>query len=335
MITRNPRRIILDVDPGIDDALAILLALRSPELRVEAITTVSGNVMVDQGAENARKVAELAGRPDIVVAKGSKYPLMKKPTKAAKVHGEDGLGNVRLPPPARPLDPRHGVDVIAELGLSNPGEITLVAVGPLTNLAMALRKAPELRDAIPEIVLMGGAVAGGNVTPVAEFNIHSDAEAAHIVFESGIPITMVDLGATKQALVTRSHQAALRESGSAMGRTAAAMLDHYLAFEESLGMTGAPLHDPLAVGLAIDETLATAIRPMRIDVETQGDLTYGQTVANRWLRVRTRVDAGDHYVLGEFRRVDANARVPLAIDSGRFLAMFMERIAGGPPGGQA
>jgi inosine-uridine nucleoside N-ribohydrolase len=321
----KPRRIILDVDPGIDDAMAILLALHSPELRVEAITTVSGNVMVDLGTENALKLLELAGRPDVPVARGAKYPLLKKPT-TALIHGENGLGEVELPAPSKPPDPRHAADLLIDIVSANPGEITLIMVGPLTNLALALSKVPDIRHAIPAIILMGGSISRGNVTPVAEFNISTDAEAAKIVFDSGIPITMVDLEATAQAMLTRAHLVDLHKGASPIAVAAAAMLEHYLVFEESIGMPGAPLHDPLAVGLAIDKGFATRMQPMRIDIETKGEFTYGQTVANRTLRRSTYIDAGDHYKFREFAIVEPNAEVPVIVDGTRFLEFFLDRM---------
>jgi inosine-uridine nucleoside N-ribohydrolase len=322
-----PRRIVLDVDPGIDDALAMFLAMRSDELRIEAVTVVSGNVIVDLGAENALKLVALAGREDLVVAKGAKYPLQKKLITAEAVHGEDGLGGKKLPTPAKKLDPRHAVDVIIDVVKRSPGEITLVPVGPLTNIALAFLKAPEIRSQIPEIVLMGGSIVGGNASPAAEANIYNDPEAAKVVFESGIPIVMVDLGATAQARLTRKDLERLRASGSGMARYAADLGDFYIAFSESLGfMDGADLHDPLAVGLAIDLSIATDLRPMHIQVETKGSLTYGETVANRYLILEATEDAGDHDRISSFPRVKPNARVPVTVDSGRFLDLFLDRL---------
>ncbi len=321
------RRIILDVDPGIDDALAMFLAMRSDELRIEAITVVSGNVLVDLGAENALKLVELAGREDLLVAKGAKYPLQKKLITAEAVHGEDGLGGKKLPSPTKKLDPRHAVDVIVDIVGRNPGEITLVPVGPLTNIALAFLKAPEIRSQIPEIVLMGGSIVGGNASPAAEANIYNDPEAAKVVFESGIPIVMVDLGATAQARLTRKDLGRLRDSPSRVARYAAELGDFYIAFSESLGFTGgADLHDPLAVALAIDLSIATELRPMHIQVETKGSLTYGETVANRFLLLEAVEDAGDHYRITSFPRVTPNARVPLTIDSGKFMGLVLERL---------
>ncbi len=321
------RRIILDVDPGIDDALAMLLAMRSEELQIEAVTVVSGNVIVDLGAENALKLVELAGREELIVAKGAKYPLQRKLITAEAVHGEDGLGGKKLPAPAKKLDPRHAVDVIIEIVSRNPGTITLVPVGPLTNIALAFLKAPEIRSQIPEIVLMGGSIVGGNASPAAEANIYNDPEAAKVVFDSGIPIVMVDLGATSQARLTRKDLERLRASPSKAARYAAELGDFYIGFSESLGFTdGADLHDPLAVGLAVDLSIATDLRPMHIQVETKGGLTYGETVANRHLLLEAIEDAGDHYRITSFPRVKPNARVPVTIDSAKFIGLFLERL---------
>ena len=179
----NPRRIILDIDPGIDDAMAVLLALQSPELQIEAITVVSGNVIVDVGAENALKLVELAGRPDVIVAKGAKYPLQRKLITAETIHGKNGLGDVELPAPTKELDARHAVDVILDIVNASPGQITLVPVGPLTNIGLALLKDPTLPSKVPEIILMGGSIVGGNASPAAEANIYNDPEAAKIRFQ--------------------------------------------------------------------------------------------------------------------------------------------------------
>src|SRR5712692_8787639 len=247
-----PRRIILDTDPGIDDAMAVLLALRSPELKVEAITTVAGNVPVELGTENARKLVELAGRTDVIVAKGAARPLQRKLSTAEAIHGENGLGGVSLPPPKIALDRRHAAQVIHDLIDANPGQFTLVAVGPLTNIATSLLQYPDLAAKIREIILMGGTVGAGNVTPVAESNIHQDAEAAKIVFESGVPILMVDLTACAQARLTRNDAERLRRSMDGVARFVAAISEPYLRFSENFSPDGAAIHDALAVGVAID-----------------------------------------------------------------------------------
>lgn len=322
----NPRRIILDVDPGIDDAMAMLFAMRSPELQIEAITVVAGNVVVDQGATNALALVELAGRPDIPVAKGASRPLVRKLSTAELIHGEKGLGETALPAPTKTLDPRHAVDLIVEIVRENPGEITLVPVGPLTNIALALLREPELASWVPEIILMGGSIVGGNASPAAEANIHNDPEAARVVFRSGIPITMVGLGATGQTRITRAHLPRLEAGASPLGRYVAELADFYLRFSERLGFEGTSLHDPLAVGLAIDKSLAREMRAMHIDVETQGELTTGETVANRSLYLEVVEDLGDRTRLSNFPRIEPNADVPIVIDSERFSSLFFERL---------
>lgn len=330
----SPRRIILDVDPGIDDAMAILLALQSPELTIEAITVVSGNVFADLGAENALKLLELAGRSDIRVAKGARYPIRRKLITAQAVHGENGLGGLQLPDPVQKLDPKHAIDLIIEIVNQNPGEITLVPVGPLTNIALALRKDSSLASKVPEIILMGGSIAGGNASPAAEANIYNDPEAASVVFNSGIPILMTDLNATAQAVLQRRHLSRLAGSRSPLAQAVVEMGDFYVAFSERLGFEGASLHDPLAVGLAVDKTLATKMKPMRIDVETRGEFTYGETVANRYLLLEAVEDFGDHYRITDFPKVAPNADVPLTVDGRRFLQMFLDRLTGAPPAGE-
>ena len=310
--------------------MAILLAAQSPELQIEAITVVSGNVLVDQGVQNALKLVELAGRTEIPVARGEKYPLRKKLITAPIVHGRNGLGETELPSPAKTAESRHAVDLIIDLVSSHPGQIILLPLGPLTNIARVLLKRPDIAEQIPEIILMGGSIEGGNATPAAEANIYNDPEAAKIVFESGIPITMVGLGATHQTLLKRSHAVALAASRSPIARYVAQIADFYLGFSESVGFEGAALHDPLAVGLAVDSSLAIESRPMHIAVETRGRLTYGETVANRHLLRESVEDAGDHYVLTGLEPVEPNTRVPTRIDADRFLQFFMDRICAPP-----
>jgi inosine-uridine nucleoside N-ribohydrolase len=240
------------------------------------------------------------------------------------------LGNIELPAPTKQLDPRHAVDVIMDLVGSNPGAITLVPVGPLTNIALAFLKDPTLPEKIPEIILMGGSIVGGNASPAAEANIYNDPEAARIVFRSGVPITMVDLGATSQARLERKHLATLLNSGSPIGRFAAEIGDFYIAFGERLGFSGADLHDPLAVGMAIDKTFAKQLSPMHIEVETKGELTYGATVANRYLLLERAQDVGDHLEIVDFPRVEPNAEVPLVIDGERFVQTVVQRLSAPP-----
>jgi inosine-uridine nucleoside N-ribohydrolase len=275
----SPRRVILDVDPGIDDAIAILLALRSPELKVEALTTVAGNVTVEQGSENALRVLSLARRTDIPVAKGSARPLRKQLLTATYWHGPNGLGGVELPRSDASLDRRHAVDLMIELAHRYPGELTIVATGPLTNVALALRKAPSMRHELSEIIVMGGSTVGGNETAAAEFNFYVDPDAARVVFESGVPVTMVGLNATRQTLLTRQHVRDLDASASCLGRFVAKLGNFSLKTGDDMTV-GMPLHDPLALALAVDKTLAQKTLPMRIEIDTRSGLTNGASIFN-------------------------------------------------------
>jgi len=320
----DPARIILDVDPGIDDAIAILLALRSAELQVEALTTVAGNLPLELTTRNALKVVELAGRADVTVARGAGKPLAGKLTLADYVHGKDGLGGAELPEPVKGVDPRPAADVIVELVEENPGEITVVGVAPMTNLATALRLAPGIAEKVKAFVLMGGAWSGGNTTPAAEFNIYSDPEAAQIVLESGVPITILTLEATRQAVLRREDLAAFRETHPAVLQ----MADHYVTFAEAHGFPGAAMHDPLAVGMVIDPSFAAESAAVRMDVELEGRLTRGQTVVNRSLKVYDTVDTGEHLIVKPPRKIEANVTQPVKIDGGRFVRLLLERLTG-------
>ncbi len=323
-----PRRIILDTDPGIDDAMAVLLALRSRELKVEAITTVAGNVPVELGTENARKLADLAGRSDVIIAKGASRPLQRMLSTAEAIHGENGLGGVALPPPRIGLDKRHAVEVIHDLVEAHPGQITLVPVGPLTNIAMALLQYPELAGKVREIILMGGSVGAGNATPAAEANIYHDAEAARVVFESGIPILMVDLTACAQARLTRADAARLRESADPVAQFVAAIAEPYLKFAERFGPGGAAIHDALAVGIAIDPLIAKTVKRVHVDIETRGEFTYGATVTNQGLTTERTERRGDRYTIVDFPKVPANAGYPSVVDGERFVRLFLGRMQG-------
>jgi inosine-uridine nucleoside N-ribohydrolase len=322
----SSRHVIIDTDPGIDDAMALLLALRSPELKVEAITTVAGNVTVDLGTENALKLVELAGRTDVIVAKGASRPLQRKLVTAELIHGENGLGGVQLPAPKTQPDHRDAVQVIHDVIEANPGKITLIPIGPLTNIAMAFLQYPDLAAKTREIIMMGGTVGAGNATPAAEANIYHDAEAAKIVFESGVPILMVDLTACDQARFTHADADRLRASSDTVARFVAAISVPYLAFAEKSGAEGAAIHDALAVGIAIDPHIASVVKPIHVDVETRGEFTYGATVTNQSLSVEHSVWRGDRFVIADFARVQANAAFPKVVDGGRFLSMFMQRM---------
>ena len=274
--------IILDVDPGHDDAVAILMAAASPAIDLLAVTCVAGNAPLDRTQENARKVLTVAGIGDVPVAAGLDRPLVRPLVTAAHVHGSTGLDGPELPAPTVELDPRHAVDLIVELALAAPRPLTLIPTGPLSNIAMALRRAPRLAEQVERIVLMGGSIAEGNITPSAEFNIYVDPEAAHIVFTSGIPITMVGLDVTHQALVRPADVAAIRAMGTPVAAMVAGLLDYDARFhQQRYGWDGAPLHDPCCVAALIRPGLITT-KPMDVQIETVSPLTLGRTVCDVW-----------------------------------------------------
>ncbi len=303
------RRIIIDTDPGIDDAVAILLALAAPEeLEVLGIVAVAGNLPLALTERNARRVCELAGRPDIPVYAGCARPLLRPLATAAGIHG-DSLGEkLGLPEPAIPLQAQHGVDFIIEtLRAAEPGGIALAALGPLTDIAMALVKAPDIAARIGELVVMGGAgFEIGNVTPAAEFNIHVDPHAAEIVLELGIPITMIPLDVTHQVLSTPPRIAALNALGNRCGPAVASLLSGFdeQARASKFGERGMALHDPCVIAYLLCPELFTG-REVNVAVETASPLTTGMTVVDWWgvtgrkanTRFLTTVDAGGLYDL--------------------------------------
>ena len=294
--------IVIDCDPGHDDAIAILLALASPEVELRAVTTVAGNQTLDKTTRNALKVLELAGRTDIPVAAGAHAPLRRPLRTAAHVHGESGLDGPDLPEPqTRPVD-AHAVDLLAEVLV--PG-VVLVPTGPLTNVALLLARGVR-PDAI---VWMGGAIAEGNITPAAEFNAFVDPEAAAAVFASGVPLTMIGLDVTHRALFTREHADRLRTAGR-VGRVVAELSDFFQLFHERrYGMKGSPVHDAMAVAAVIDPTLVGTL-PCYVGVETASQLCDGRTVVDRW------------HVTGE----PSNADVGIDVDAERFLELLVDRI---------
>lgn len=281
-----PRNIIIDTDPGQDDAVAILLALAAPELNVLGITAVAGNVPLPLTEVNARKICELAGRRDIRVFAGADAPLKRPLVTAEYVHGKTGLDGPDLPDPTMPLQPQHAVDFIIETCRAGP--VTLCALGPLTNLAMALEQAPDIGANIDEIVLMGGGLfEGGNTTPAAEFNIFVDPHAADIVFRSGARITVFPLDLTHSALTTEARVAAFRAKGTAPCDAVADLLDFFERFdEEKYGTDGGPLHDPNVIAYLLRPDLYRG-RHINVEIETGSELTMGMTVAD-WWRVTDR-----------------------------------------------
>ncbi|MFP4569101.1 nucleoside hydrolase [Rhodosalinus sp.] len=280
-----PRRIIIDTDPGQDDAVAILLALASPEeIEVLGITAVAGNVPLPLTARNARITCELAGRPDIRVFAGCDRPLERPLVTAEHVHGRTGLDGPELPEPRMALQEAHAVDFIVETLRREPvGSVTLCPLGPLTNIATAFRRAPDIVARVAGIVLMGGAYFEvGNITPAAEFNIYVDPQAAEIVFKSGAPITVMPLDVTHKALVTTARNDAFRALGTPVGQAVAQMTDFFERFDrEKYGSEGAPLHDPCVTAWLIRPELFSG-RLVNVEIETGSELTLGMTVADWW-----------------------------------------------------
>lgn len=285
-----PRKIIIDTDPGQDDAVAILLAFGSPdEIEVLGITAVAGNVPLPLTQKNARIVCELAGKPDTLVFAGCAEPLKHKLVTAEHVHGKTGLDGPQMADPVMPLQDQHAVDfIIQTLRAHDAGTVTLCPLGPLTNIATAFNNAPDTIEKVQEIVLMGGAYFQvGNITPAAEFNIYVDPEAAKIVFDSGVPIVVMPLDVTHKALATRPRVDAFRAMGTKVGDMVAAWTDFFERFDkEKYGSEGAPLHDPCVIAYLIKPDLFTG-RHVNVEIETQSDLTRGMTVAD-WWRVTDR-----------------------------------------------
>jgi purine nucleosidase len=309
---RTLHRIILDCDPGQDDALAMLLALASPdEIELLAVTAVAGNVPLRLTEKNARKVLELAARTDIPVYKGCHRPLVETLETAEYVHGESGLNGVELPEPSVALAPGHAVDAIIDIVMTAPSKsVTLCPTGPLTNVAMAMLKEPELAPRLKEIVLMGGAIGLGNVTPAAEFNIYVDPHAAKLVFESGVPLTMLGLDVTHRVLVNRPRLAAIRAIGTPVGLAAAGLVDFFNRFDsDRYAADGAPLHDPCVIAWLIDPTLFSG-KPCHVAIETVGSS-----------KGRTNVDWFPR------QRRDPNAMVIDQVDADRFFALLTDRLA--------
>jgi len=322
-----PLRVIIDTDPGVDDAMAILLALNSPELKVEALTVVPGNVDAKQGLENALKIVSLAGRCDVVVAGGAQHPLNQKLITAQFWHGKNGLAGVDLPPSKCKADARFGPDLIIEIVHKYPHELTLIPVGPLTNIALAVSKDPSIASLVRDIVIMGGSISGGNVNGAAEANIYNDPEAAQIVFNAGWMVTMIGSDVGERTLMTRKYLTELQANHGPQSDFVAKLANFYLTRSEKSGYPGAAMYDPLVVGAVIDPTLVT-LKDMHVDVETKGELTRGETVANRMGSNENNVLHGDHYEIEGIIELKPNARVCLASDAERFLNLFFSRIRG-------
>ena len=307
------RKIIIDTDPGQDDAVAILLALASPEIEVLGLTCVAGNVPLALTAKNARIICELAGRPDLPVYAGCDRPLKRDLVTAEHVHGKTGLDGIALPDPTMPLAEGHAVDFLIETLRREPaGSVTLCPIGPLTNIATALHRAPEIAGRIRQIVLMGGAYFQvGNITPAAEFNIYVDPEAADIVFRSGIPLVVMPLDVTHKALTTRARIEAFRALGTRVGEAVASWTDFFERFDmEKYGSEGAPLHDPCTIAWLLRPDLFAG-REINVEIELHGQYTAGMTVAD-WWRVTKRAP---------------NALFIRDVDADGFYALLTERLA--------
>jgi pyrimidine-specific ribonucleoside hydrolase len=274
--------VIMDVDPGHDDALAMLLAYARPEVDLRAITVVAGNQTLPKTVRNCLQMCTIAGITDVPVAAGAAHAMLRPQVIAPEVHGESGLEGPQLPEPSVTLQPMHAVDLIAQTIQASDRPVTLIPTGPLTNIALFLLKYPHLTQRIAHICLMGGAITEGNVTPSAEFNIYVDPEAARIVFNAGVPLTMVGLDVTHKAIITPAHSRELRETGGRVAIIVADLLDFFtLWHNEVYQMGGAPLHDPCAVAQVIQPGIVRT-RHLNVDIEVHGELTAGRTVVDLW-----------------------------------------------------
>lgn len=319
-----PRPVVLDCDPGHDDAIAIMLAVADPSIDLLAVTTVAGNVTLENTTRNALWVLDMVDRPDIPVAAGRDRPRVRELSTAAVMHGESGLAGPAAVEPSRSALDVPAIELIEQCLLDAEEPLTLVATGALTTMADVVERLPHLRSRIAELVIMGGAVDLGNWTPAAEFNIWVDPHAADVVFRSarppgvgdpadGIALTMIGLEVTHRAWLSEEHADALRPTGRA-GRFVAELLDHFVAFhQERFGWEGAPIHDAVTIAHLIDPTLVTAL-PMNVQIETQSPLCIGRTVADRWS------------VTG----LPANALVGLDIDRDRFVTLLLQRLSSLP-----
>jgi purine nucleosidase/pyrimidine-specific ribonucleoside hydrolase len=301
--------VILDCDPGHDDAVALLLALASDEVDLLGVTTVAGNQTLAKTTANAIRVLDLAGRGDLPVAAGADRPFMRELRVAADIHGESGLDGAELPPPSRQPVGEHAVDWIARAVFAADAPVTLVATGPLTNVGLLLARHPSVAERLGPVVLMGGAVGEGNTTPAAEFNIWVDPEAAHRVFSSGLQLTMVGLDVTHQVLLTSAHLEQLRAGGRA-GAVIADMYGFFLpVHHQRYGWDGAPIHDAVAMAYVIDASLLEVER-RGVVIDTGGELSRGRTNVDRWSKLGWEPNCG----------------VAVGVDSERTLDLIIERI---------
>ena len=328
---RKVRRIIIDTDPGIDDAMAIFLALRSPELKVEAITPVAGNVPLDLTLPNALRLLEIAKHRDIPVAAGASHPLVRRLATAGHVHGVNGLAGVEFPEPR--IKPVHDTapELIRHIVREDPHEITIVAIGPLTNVALALRADPEIASMIPAIVIMGGSLSGGNMTPAAEFNLYVDPEAARIVFDANIPLTMVGLDVTRKCKVSEEHIKRLEATKTPVSQAAGKILRAtYERMRHGGEVTDIVLHDALAVASLIDHDVITR-KDYYVEVETAGEWTAGQTIGydgHGPIRKSAQMETSAPEPPPAEMPFKANAQVAVGVDPDRFFRLLIGRLTG-------
>jgi len=311
-VSSPPRRVVLDCDPGHDDAMAILLAAASPALEVEAITTVAGNQTLERVTLNARRVCSVAGITDVPIAAGRARPLRRDPIVAGEIHGASGLDGVDWDEPTVPQDPRNGVELIVERAMADdPRPLTIVAVGPLTNVAAALQAAPEIAGRIERISIMGGAIGLGNWTPSAEFNIHVDPEAAEIVFGSGVPITLMPLEVTHQALATDEVLERIAALGTPVASVSVALMRFFAdTYRRVFDFPSPAVHDPVAVAAVIDDRIV-ATRHLNVAIDTASELSAGRTVVD---------------VYGKTGRAP-NAEVGMELDVERFWELMLTALA--------
>ena len=324
----KPHRIILDTDPGVDDAMAIFLALRSPELRVEAVTPVCGNVPLSLTLPNALRLVEIAGRADIPVAAGAATPLVRRLVTAKYAHGNNGLGGVEFPEPKLKPVSETATELIRRIVRGNPGEISIVAVGPLTNVATVLKSDPTIAPLIKSIVIMGGSLSGGNVTPAAEFNFYVDPEAARIVFDAGIPLTMVGLDVTNKVIIHEEHVRALEAVQNPVSQAAGKILRaNFDRLSKTGRASGFAMHDPLTVAQLIDHSVVT-LKDFLVEIETTGELTAGQSVgyAQGPVRRSPPLETGLPFADSPEPEFKPNAKVAVGVDPDKFFNLLIPRL---------
>jgi inosine-uridine nucleoside N-ribohydrolase len=346
--SRSPFRVILDTDPGVDDALALLLAMRSPELKIEAITAVAGNVPLELTLPNALRMVEIAGRAEIPVAAGARTPLVRRLVTAAYAHGENGLGGAVFPEPKIKPVGEPAAQLIRSIIRKYPGEVTLLTIGPLTNIATALTSDPEIAAMVARLVMMGGSLSGGNITPAAEFNVYVDPEAARIVFQSGIAITMVGLDVTRKTSLTDEHLRMLEAGQDGVSQAAAKIARNAIQHNREQGfLVGPNMHDSLAVAALLDPSILKW-KEYYVDVETAGELTAGETLGYSPsagdLRRRAQMEKqaalhmpirGSAPTLASTRTSPVvretfvpNTNVAVDVDSARFFELLIGRLSG-------